>query len=585
MKLVITLTMVAMCFQITMAQATLSDDLGYQEALQNDRTPELEQLYERAKQLENTGTAAAIEANRLAIKDAWLQVNPKIAALYKPVDNNGLLPETEANMAVNGIQYYPQLKERDERPLQTRDWDVDRLLLDDFVDGGVDIEVTGTGDIYISAFQNDIENEGAMFDEIFIYRSLDGGVTFEEWQRVNVTAPMRKMQLISLDGTGDQYLAAYLVTDTENFQVWRWNTANGDFVAQGIATDVTDFGVDRNFPAATSGMRVSATYVKSGTIHSARSTAGSYGFDWVDELNFGTNTSQLDFTYGRAGAYYTTYIGGVSGNLYTRANTNFNDPVSWEVRETLEAGASVESVDPTIIATRKVLASDEVLVLTSSRAVGSTLGYNHNSYIRENGGAFATLFTGIALPNQSVAHIDAWIRKGTDFEEIVTSYIVDIIDESSNNIGRYYGYDGTNLTPNEMVSDADIDVWNGFSAAVAETNDNMPCMAFTGTSGGGSFGYGLYFDAKTEIILNTQDLNIEGLTYFPNPTRDVLHVQANTTLDSVEVYSITGAKVIDFKNNELINTISVNTSNLASGIYVMKVTAGSQTGTYKVVKQ
>src|SRR5690606_20267889 len=119
-------------------------------------------------------------------------------------------------------------------------------------------------------------------DSIYIYRSTNYGQTFDEWKKVGVTAAMRKMQIISMDGTGDEYLLAYLVTDSENFQVWRWNMATGAFDAQVIASDVTDFGVDRNFPGNTNAQRVFATYEKTTScteVFSARSTAGSYGFD------------------------------------------------------------------------------------------------------------------------------------------------------------------------------------------------------------------------------------------------------------------------------------------------------------------
>ena len=578
MKSLITFTMLALCVHLSWAQ---TDDLGLQAVSNTDRSPALENLYEQAIMLENSGSAALIEANRLAIKEAWEVAHPEVAALYKPLDNKGILPETEANFGANGSNAFAQNRERDAMAGQNRDWDTDRLLLDDWVDGGVDMEVTSDGAIYISAFQNDIENEGATFDEIIIFRSLDGGVTFEEWQRENVTAAMRKLQLITIDGDGDDFLVAYLVTDSETFQAWRWNMANGDFDAQAIAADVTDFGVDRNFPVATGSMRVSATYIKSGVIHSARSTAGSHGFDWVDEFDFGTTTSQLDFTYGRAGAYYTTYVGGVTGNLYTRANSSFNDPASWETRQTLEDGSLIETADPKIIATRKVIGSDEVLVITSSKDVGSGAGYNHQSYKRENGGNFSSFATGIALPNQSIAHIDAWIRKGTDLEEIVTSYTVDIIDESQNNVGRNYMYDGTSFTMNEAVSDSSIDVWNGFATAVAETSDEMPCMAFAGTNGG--FGYGLYFDAKSEIVLNTQDTVIDGLTYYPNPVRDILHIRANDAIQEVRLVSLTGATVLEKVLDA--TTAALDLSNVASGVYLLQVASQNSSGTFKIVKQ
>ena len=105
-------------------------------------TAELVALYEESRALENTGTAFEIEANRLAIKAAWETIDPAIAALYKPIDTGTLLPETMENLPINGI-YYPEEIKEPRSSEGTRDWDTDRLLLDEFVDG-VDMDVTGS---------------------------------------------------------------------------------------------------------------------------------------------------------------------------------------------------------------------------------------------------------------------------------------------------------------------------------------------------------------------------------------------------------------------------------------------------------
>ena len=90
--------------------------------------------------------------------------------------------------------------------------------------------------------------------------------------------------------------------------------------------------------ANTNSQRVFATYQKTTScseVHSARSTAGSYGFDWIDEVSLGTCGLQVEFSYGLNGASYATYTGATSGNLYAEVNSNYNDPASWGARETL----------------------------------------------------------------------------------------------------------------------------------------------------------------------------------------------------------------------------------------------------------
>ena len=587
MKRLVTLFVMVCGMHAMIAQSDVVDNAAISVATTDRQmTAELVALYEESRALENTGTAFEIEANRLAIKAAWETVDPAIAALYKPIDTGTLLPETMENLPINGI-YYPEEIKEPRSSEGTRDWDTDRLLLDEFVDG-VDMDVTGSGHIYIAAYQNNIDF-GGMFDIIYIYRSLDGGQSFEQWQAANVTAPVRKLQLVSIHGTGDEYMLAYLTTASGNFQAWRWNTSTGAFDAQVVSGDVSDFGVDRNFPTNTNGQRVFAIYQKDTTcdeVHSARSTSGSYGFDWVDEISIDNVCgAQTEMAYGFNGSVYTTYTGASTGNLYVNVNSNYNDPASWDPRETLTTGAVEESLNPTIKAARKELATDEVMVVTSQRDAGATNGYRFKLYTRENGAAFTTLFDGVPLANQSSVQPEMWIRKGNvGTNDIQIAHVFEILDASSSNFIASRTYEGAGFPTGETISDTDVDVFEGFPPAVAETDDDLPCMAFAGTSGGGTFGFGLYFDAKTVIVLNTAENALKGVSYYPNPMQTEIHVQANQTIERVELYSITGAKVLE-QTEGVATRATINTASLTAGVYLLRVLTGNQVGTYRVIKQ
>ncbi len=580
MKNVITFLMCSLCIISGIAQTDLSGNT----TIIPDRTPELEALYQQAKALEQNGTAAEINANRLAIKDAWQDIDPNVAALYKPIATNRL-PETVENLPINGVYIPSEIFERDGVPEFPEDWDTDKLLLDEFVDGGVDMDVTGTGEIYISAFQNDIENEGATFDEIIIFRSTDGGNNFTEWKRVNVTAPMRKLQIISIDGSGDNYLVAYILTASNNFQAWRWNIATNAFDAQVIASNVTDFGVDRNYPVNTDSQRVFATYEKTTgctEVFSARTNTGTYGFDWVDEVSLGLCGQQVEFTYGINGGCYTTFTGASSGNLYASANSNYNDPASWSANETIIDGSVTEVLNPTIRAARLDLASDNVIIWASQRTAGSTDNYNGLGLNRINSAPYINFSN---FPSGGVdwniAHTDSWVRKINGTEVIRTSYIRDNISDSEFDTNRSLTYNGTGFDPFEPVIDASVKAFDGFSAASAETEDNLPCLAFAGTSSGGNFGYGLYFDAKT--VLGIEENLFEDFTFYPNPAKDEISLSAKTTIENVAIYSLLGQKVLETSPNQ--NNPSVNLTSLSQGVYLMKVMIDGKSATYKIIKQ
>jgi len=572
MKNVITFLMCSLCIITGLAQADLSgNSLNIPE-----RTPELKALYEQAKALEENGTAAQVNANRMAIKNAWQDIDPNVAALYNPIITNRL-PETVENLPINGVYVPSKILERDGEGL-IPEWGNDQLLREDYVDG-VDMDKDRTSNnIYIGMYENLIDF-GGTFDSIFIYRSQDGGLSFDEWKKVGVTAPMRKMQLITYD---DSYLIAYLVTDSKNLQAWRWDTNTGTFDAQVIASDVVDFGVGTNYPGVAT-QRSFATYEKSDhNIYSARSTSGSNGFDWADEHAFGIVGEQVEFAYGYLGGCYTTFIGFNSRSVRANVNSDYNDPASWGSNETLTDGASIESLNPTICAARKGLASDEVLIIASSRAAGSTDKFDGQAYRRESGAAYASLGYVTTSPGYNIAHIDSWMQKVNNSEIMVTSYVRDIIDNSDDDVNRSHSYDGTSFGIYEEVGDIGLDVFDGFASAVAETPDNNPCLAFAGTSAGGTFGYGLYFDAQNSTA-STQENNFEGFAFYPNPAQETINLSATRAIENVQIYSFLGQKV--FETSPLQTNPSINISSFTSGMYMMQVRIDGQSSTYKIIKQ
>ncbi|MDC8001655.1 T9SS type A sorting domain-containing protein [Aequorivita todarodis] len=572
MKNAITFLMCSLCIITGIAQS----DLTGNQMVIPERTPELEALYQQAKALEQNGTAAEINANRLAIKNAWQDIDPNVAALYKPIVTNRL-PETVENLPINGIYTPEVIKERDGEGF-IPEWGTDKLLRNDYVDA-VDMDIDRISDIiYIGMYENIIDF-GGTYDSIFIYRSQDGGLTFDEWKKVAVTAPMRKMQLVTYD---DSYLVANLVTESKNFQAWRWDTHTGTFDAQVIATDVIDFGVDTNYPGAAS-QRSFATYNKSNqSTYSARSTAGSYGFDWVDETALGIVSEQIEFSYGLNGGCYTAFIGFNSRSLRANANDNYNDPASWGTNETVADGGTTESLNPTIRATRKSFASDEVLIIASSRAAGTSDSYIGQAYRRENGAAYAPINYISAGTLANIAHIDTWMSKTGPTEILETSYVRDDIDNSSDDQNRSFQYDGNGFGPFEPVGDSGFDVFDGFYSAVAETPDNHPCMAFAGTSGGGSFGFGLYFDAQN-FIAGVEENSFEGFKFYPNPAQEVLNLSAKNTIESVSIFSLLGQKVFETSVGQ--NETSINIASITPGVYLMKAMIDGNYATYKIIKQ
>ena len=86
-----------------------------------------------------------------------------------------------------------------------------------------------------------------------------------------------------------------------------------------------------------------------------------------------------------------------------------------------------------------------------------------------------------------------------------------------------------------------------------------------------------------DCTLSIEDNVLEGFSFFPNPSINVLNVSAQTEIDSINIYNLIGQRVfeqnIDSTNSEL------DISKLRQGTYIMQVIADGQAGSYKLVKQ
>ncbi|MFT7072021.1 MAG: subtilisin-like proprotein convertase family protein [Patiriisocius sp.] len=87
----------------------------------------------------------------------------------------------------------------------------------------------------------------------------------------------------------------------------------------------------------------------------------------------------------------------------------------------------------------------------------------------------------------------------------------------------------------------------------------------------------------TTDVLGLDDAAVEGFTYFPNPSSDVLNLSATNNIDTVSIYNLLGQVVLSQKVNA--TSSQLNISEFSTGSYIMKVTSNGVTGSYKVIKR
>jgi len=73
------------------------------------------------------------------------------------------------------------------------------------------------------------------------------------------------------------------------------------------------------------------------------------------------------------------------------------------------------------------------------------------------------------------------------------------------------------------------------------------------------------------------------ISLYPNPVNDKLTVEATEAIEHLEVFSITGAKVLGMTSHN--ETLEINTANLPAGIYVIRMTTQNATEIRRFVKK
>lgn len=86
----------------------------------------------------------------------------------------------------------------------------------------------------------------------------------------------------------------------------------------------------------------------------------------------------------------------------------------------------------------------------------------------------------------------------------------------------------------------------------------------------------------TDTSAGVEDSVFSGFSYYPNPVKDELSIQANHEIKQLAVYDILGKKVMDLHPRQ-ISTL-METASLKPGIYFLKVNIEGSTGTYRLIK-
>lgn len=108
-------------------------------------------------------------------------------------------------------------------------------------------------------------------------------------------------------------------------------------------------------------------------------------------------------------------------------------------------------------------------------------------------------------------------------------------------------------------------------------------LAFRLNAGSSPF-VSMYIDDvvwSNPLGIGTFDAN--AFRYYPNPVKDILNLSYDKNITNVAVYNVLGQEIM-IKNNNA-NQSQIDMSSLASGTYLVRVTADNAEKTFKVIKQ
>lgn len=160
-------------------------------------------------------------------------------------------------------------------------------------------------------------------------------------------------------------------------------------------------------------------------------------------------------------------------------------------------------------------------------------------------------------PNTVVAVVFSMFETEPEFDNM---YIYDGIGTTAPLLGQFNGYD-----PPETFTTQNAD------GALTFVFNSDPYITFGG------------WYAQMNCTLSTQNNTYSNLSYYPNPVNNKLTISATESISHIAIYNVAGQLLSE---NKIGNVTSYETdmSAFATGIYLVKVSNGSNSATLKVIK-
>ena len=177
-----------------------------------------------------------------------------------------------------------------------------------------------------------------------------------------------------------------------------------------------------------------------------------------------------------------------------------------------------------------------------------------------------TEYANMDVSSMDYVHFDYWTSNATALEFFLIAG-----GENSYNVETELG-----ITVGQWIS---VDIPLSY---YADAGRNLAAAHQFKVTGNGTIYFdNLYFWKSTATNIGNV-VNAE-FSIYPNPVNDILNVNASKTIESIQVYNLSGSCVHSVLLNA--NNTTIDISQLSKGVYILKVAIDGKTGTTKLIKK
>lgn len=186
----------------------------------------------------------------------------------------------------------------------------------------------------------------------------------------------------------------------------------------------------------------------------------------------------------------------------------------------------------------------------------------------------SALFATIGLSAQTTHHIDNWAMGISNQDASLTIDEGDTVEWTWSD-GLPHTVSSTGGSTETFDSGTITGAGQTYSYTFTEVGSNpYQCNVHPAMNG----------TIEVQAILGIDDVNKVTFEYYPNPTTDILTINAGDVIDNIAVYDMSGKLVMQSDNAGNSNS-KIYMQNYNAGTYFVKVMVAGQTKTISVVKQ